>query len=113
MLGGSVSPGYGEEEGQFFVIPLFPPRRRLPSYSSRANLPLTRTPPTTLYHPTTSYKQGSKGGTLALQVDGQGNVRYDAIAQYGRKEGQTVHSSARGGSEVMAWFGLFWWGSRG
>ncbi|KAJ9125537.1 mRNA splicing protein [Naganishia vaughanmartiniae] len=40
-------------------------------------------------------KQASSGNTLALQVDAEGNVRYDAIAQYGTREGQTVHSSFR------------------
>jgi hypothetical protein len=48
------------------------------------------------------FAQGSKGGTLALQVDAQGNVRYDAIAQYGRKDGQTVHSSAKGEFDAIA-----------
>ena len=32
-------------------------------------------------------------------------MRYDAIAQYGRKEGESVHSSARGGFLVL--FGRF------
>ncbi|PWN29229.1 hypothetical protein BDZ90DRAFT_278606 [Jaminaea rosea] len=37
-------------------------------------------------------KQGTSGGSLALQVDGEGNVRYDAIVQQGRREGQHVQS---------------------
>ncbi|KAI5452035.1 mRNA splicing protein [Naganishia albida] len=40
-------------------------------------------------------KKSSAGNTLALQVDSEGNVRYDAIAQYGTREGQIVHSSFR------------------
>lgn len=31
-------------------------------------------------------------------------MRYDAIAQYGRKEGEFVHSSARGGFWVLSVF---------
>ncbi|KDR81752.1 hypothetical protein GALMADRAFT_239938 [Galerina marginata CBS 339.88] len=37
-------------------------------------------------------KQASSGNTLALQVDSEGNVRYDAIAQQGQREGKTVQS---------------------
>ncbi|KAJ9091298.1 hypothetical protein QFC20_007676 [Naganishia adeliensis] len=42
-----------------------------------------------------AYPEASAGNTLALQVDSEGNVRYDAIAQYGTREGQIVHSSFR------------------
>ncbi|KAF9505298.1 hypothetical protein BS47DRAFT_1489855 [Hydnum rufescens UP504] len=34
----------------------------------------------------------SSGNTLALQVDGEGNVRYDAIAHQGHREGRRVQS---------------------
>ncbi|CAO1628442.1 unnamed protein product [Sympodiomycopsis kandeliae] len=37
-------------------------------------------------------RSGASGGSLALQVDAQGNVRYDAIVQQGRREGQRVQS---------------------
>ncbi|KAK0549611.1 mRNA splicing protein [Tilletia horrida] len=37
----------------------------------------------------------SSGASLALQVDAEGNVRYDAIVQQGLKEGQHVQSSHR------------------
>ncbi|EJD02265.1 pre-mRNA-processing protein 45 [Fomitiporia mediterranea MF3/22] len=37
-------------------------------------------------------KKASSGNTLALQVDGEGNVRYDAIAQQGQREGKHVQS---------------------
>ncbi|KAF9053195.1 pre-mRNA-processing protein 45 [Panaeolus papilionaceus] len=37
-------------------------------------------------------KKASSGNTLALQVDSEGNVRYDAIAQQGQREGKTVQS---------------------
>lgn len=37
-------------------------------------------------------KKASSGNTLALQVDSEGNVRYDAIAQQGRREGTHVQS---------------------
>ncbi|KAG8934582.1 mRNA splicing protein [Tulasnella sp. 419] len=37
-------------------------------------------------------KKANAGGTLALQVDGEGNVRYDAIAQQGHRDGRTVQS---------------------
>jgi len=36
--------------------------------------------------------QAPSGGTLALQVDSEGNVRYDAIAQQGHRDGRTVQS---------------------
>lgn len=36
--------------------------------------------------------QGSSGNTLALQVDSEGNVRYDAIAQQGHTPGKIVQS---------------------
>src|SRR5712691_2314296 len=32
------------------------------------------------------------GNTLALQVDSEGNVRYDAIAQQGQRDGKIVQS---------------------
>lgn len=35
---------------------------------------------------------GRSGGSLTLQVDGEGNVRYDAIVHQGRSEGQLVQS---------------------
>lgn len=38
--------------------------------------------------------QGQAGNTLSLQVDEDGNVRYDAIVQQGRKSGQKVQSSS-------------------
>ncbi|KAF8326011.1 SKIP/SNW domain-containing protein [Cantharellus anzutake] len=37
-------------------------------------------------------KKASSGNTLALQVDADGNVRYDAIAQQGHREGRRVFS---------------------
>ncbi|KAJ3510230.1 hypothetical protein NLJ89_g4801 [Agrocybe chaxingu] len=37
-------------------------------------------------------KKASSGNTLALQVDSEGNVRYDAIAQQGQREGRVVQS---------------------
>ncbi|KAL0946542.1 hypothetical protein HGRIS_012749 [Hohenbuehelia grisea] len=37
-------------------------------------------------------KKASSGNTLALQVDSEGNVRYDAIAQQGQREGKLVQS---------------------
>ncbi|PWN48498.1 hypothetical protein IE53DRAFT_389303 [Violaceomyces palustris] len=37
-------------------------------------------------------RQGTSGGTLSLQVDAEGNVRYDAIVQQGRREGEFVQS---------------------
>lgn len=37
-------------------------------------------------------KSGKSGSALALQVDGDGNVRYDAIVHQGRREGQNVQS---------------------
>jgi len=40
-------------------------------------------------------KTGPSGASLALQVDAEGNVRYDAIVQQGLKEGQHVQSSYR------------------
>lgn len=36
--------------------------------------------------------QGTSGGSLSLQVDAEGNVRYDAIVQQGRRDGQRVQS---------------------
>ena len=36
--------------------------------------------------------QASSGNTLALQVDSEGNVRYDAIAQQGQRDGKKVQS---------------------
>jgi SNW domain-containing protein 1 len=36
--------------------------------------------------------QASAGNTLALQVDGEGNVRYDAIAHQGHRDGRLVQS---------------------
>lgn len=36
--------------------------------------------------------QASSGNTLALQVDSEGNVRYDAIAQQGQRAGKVVQS---------------------
>jgi SNW domain-containing protein 1 len=38
------------------------------------------------------YLQGSSGNTLALQVDSEGNVRYDAIAHQGQRPGKIVQS---------------------
>ncbi|KAN0064736.1 mRNA splicing protein [Thecaphora frezii] len=38
-------------------------------------------------------KAGTSGNTVALQVDADGNVRYDAIVQQGRRQGQIVQSS--------------------
>lgn len=40
-------------------------------------------------------KPARSGGALTLQVDGEGNVRYDAIIQQGRKDGQSVQSQHR------------------
>lgn len=40
--------------------------------------------------------QVNKGTTLALQVDQDGIVRYDAIAQHGRAAGSKVQSSFKG-----------------
>ncbi|KII88154.1 hypothetical protein PLICRDRAFT_41291 [Plicaturopsis crispa FD-325 SS-3] len=37
-------------------------------------------------------KKPSSGNTLALQVDSEGNVRYDAIAQQGQRPGKIVQS---------------------
>ncbi|KAH8099584.1 pre-mRNA-processing protein 45 [Cristinia sonorae] len=37
-------------------------------------------------------KKASSGNTLALQVDSEGNVRYDAIAQQGQRAGKIVQS---------------------
>ncbi|KAJ2462186.1 mRNA splicing protein, partial [Coemansia sp. RSA 2322] len=37
-------------------------------------------------------KQGKKGNALAKQVDKEGNVSYDALARFGRRENETVHS---------------------
>ncbi|KAF9482798.1 pre-mRNA-processing protein 45 [Pholiota conissans] len=37
-------------------------------------------------------KKASSGNTLALQVDSEGNVRYDAIAQQGQREGKIIQS---------------------
>ncbi|PCH37705.1 pre-mRNA-processing protein 45 [Wolfiporia cocos MD-104 SS10] len=37
-------------------------------------------------------KKASSGNTLALQVDAEGNVRYDAIAQQGQRPGKIVQS---------------------
>jgi SNW domain-containing protein 1 len=37
-------------------------------------------------------KAGKSGSALALQVDGDGNVRYDAIVHQGRRDGQKVQS---------------------
>ncbi|KAH9048547.1 SKIP/SNW domain-containing protein [Lactarius hengduanensis] len=37
-------------------------------------------------------KKASSGNTLALQVDSEGNVRYDAIAQQGQRHGKLVQS---------------------
>lgn len=42
--------------------------------------------------------QANKGTTLALQVDSDGTVRYDAIAQHGRAVGSKVQSSFKGES---------------
>lgn len=41
---------------------------------------------------TASVRQAKSGGSLSLQVDADGNVRYDAIVQQGRREGQHVQS---------------------
>jgi SNW domain-containing protein 1 len=41
-------------------------------------------------------KPAGAGSTLALQVDADGTVRYDAIAQYGRAHGSKVQSSFKG-----------------
>ncbi|KAI5900494.1 uncharacterized protein SCHCODRAFT_02608068 [Schizophyllum commune H4-8] len=37
-------------------------------------------------------KKTAAGNTIALQVDSEGNVRYDAIATQGQREGKTVQS---------------------
>ncbi|TCD68437.1 mRNA splicing protein [Steccherinum ochraceum] len=37
-------------------------------------------------------KKASSGNTLALQVDSEGNVRYDAIAQQGQRAGKVIQS---------------------
>lgn len=37
-------------------------------------------------------KSGRSGGALTLQVDAEGNVRYDAIVQQGRSDGQAVQT---------------------
>ena len=37
-------------------------------------------------------KKANPGNTLALQVDSEGNVRYDAIAQQGHRDGRLVQS---------------------
>ncbi|KAI5116068.1 hypothetical protein M0805_005581 [Coniferiporia weirii] len=37
-------------------------------------------------------KKASSGNTLALQVDSEGNVRYDAIAHQGQREGKFIQS---------------------
>ncbi|KAJ7864864.1 SKIP/SNW domain-containing protein [Mycena olivaceomarginata] len=37
-------------------------------------------------------KKGSSGNTLALQVDSEGNVRYDAIAHQGQREDKIIQS---------------------
>jgi SNW domain-containing protein 1 len=37
-------------------------------------------------------KNASSGNTLALQVDSEGNVRYDAIAHQGQREGKIIQS---------------------
>ncbi|KAJ2798814.1 mRNA splicing protein [Coemansia guatemalensis] len=37
-------------------------------------------------------RRGKKGNALAKQVDGEGNTSYDALARYGRRENETVHS---------------------
>lgn len=41
-------------------------------------------------------KKSAPGSTVALQVDADGTVRYDAIAQQGRSSGQRVQSSFKG-----------------
>lgn len=41
-------------------------------------------------------KNKGQGSTLALQVDQDGLVRYDAIAQHGRAPGSRVQSSFKG-----------------
>ena len=42
--------------------------------------------------PLLSISQASSGNTLALQVDAEGNVRYDAIAQQGQRPGKIIQS---------------------
>ncbi|KAJ2081664.1 mRNA splicing protein [Coemansia sp. RSA 988] len=37
-------------------------------------------------------RRGKKGNALAKQVDGEGNASYGALARYGRRENETVHS---------------------
>lgn len=39
--------------------------------------------------------QGRTSQTLALQVDGDGNIRYDAIARQGQRDGKYIQSSAK------------------
>lgn len=46
-------------------------------------------------------KPAGAGSTLALQVDADGTVRYDAIAQYGRAHGSKVQSSFKGKSDLF------------
>lgn len=41
-------------------------------------------------------KKAAPGTTVALQVDADGKVRYDAIAQQGRAPGSKVQSSFKG-----------------
>ena len=43
-------------------------------------------------HPLCNVSQGSSGNTLALQVDNEGNVRYDAIAHQGQRPDKIVQS---------------------
>lgn len=43
-----------------------------------------------------SKKKAAPGTTVALQVDADGNVRYDAIATQGRAAGSRVQSSFKG-----------------
>ncbi|KAJ1663520.1 mRNA splicing protein [Coemansia sp. RSA 1813] len=37
-------------------------------------------------------KKEQKGNALAKQIDGDGNISYDALAQYGRRSNEVVHS---------------------
>ncbi|KAG5220387.1 mRNA splicing protein [Salix suchowensis] len=46
----------------------------------------------TLYPLEMGKKKASSGNTLALQVDSEGNVRYDAIAHQGQRAGKIVQS---------------------
>jgi SNW domain-containing protein 1 len=48
-------------------------------------------------------KPAGAGSTLALQVDQDGTVRYDAIAQYGRAHGSKVQSSFKGKFPLSRW----------